>query len=91
MTVTVRIPTALRAYAGHEAKTQVEAKTVGDALSALVARHPALKPHLYEDDGRLRSFVNVFLGDRDVRELGGQDTPVAEGATVLIVPSVAGG
>lgn len=91
MTVTVRIPTALRAYANHEAKTQVPAKTVGDALGALVAKHPALRSHLYEADGKLRSFVNVYLGERDVRELGGSDAAVREGDTLLIVPSVAGG
>ena len=91
MTVTVRIPTALRAYAGHEARTSVPAKTVGEALQGLVAKHPALRTHLYEDDGRLRSFVNVYLGQRDVRELSGHETPVAEGDTILLVPSVAGG
>ncbi|HET6404762.1 MAG TPA: ubiquitin-like small modifier protein 1 [Candidatus Thermoplasmatota archaeon] len=91
MTVTVRIPTALRQYAGSESRTAVDAKTVGDALAALVARHPALKPHLYEESGRLRSFVNVYLGERDVRELGGQDAPVREGDTLILVPSVAGG
>ena len=91
MTVTVRIPTALRAYASQEARTQVEAKTVGDALGALVGRHPALRPHLYEEDGRLRSFVNVYLGERDVRELQGQATPVGAGDTLILVPSVAGG
>ena len=91
MTVTVRIPTALRAYAGQDAKTPVDAATVGEALQALVSRHPALRTHLYEQDGRLRSFVNVYVGDRDVRELQGQDTPVREGDTLLIVPSVAGG
>lgn len=91
VSVNVRIPTALRSYAGHEAKTQVQAKTVGEALQALVARHPALRPHLYEDDGRLRSFVNVYLGERDIRELSGLDTSVAEGDALVIVPSVAGG
>lgn len=91
MPVTVRIPTALRQYAGQEARTPVEAKSVADALAALVARHPALRTHLFEDAGRLRSFVNVFLGERDVRELEGLDTPVRDGDTLLIVPSVAGG
>lgn len=91
MPVTVRIPTALRSYAANESKTQVDAKTVGDALHALVERHPALKPHLYENDGQLRSFVNVYLGEQDVRELGGQAAPVSDGQTLLIVPSVAGG
>lgn len=91
MSVTVRIPTALRAYAGNEARTQVEGHTVSEALDALIAKHPALKPHLYEDDGKLRSFVNVYLGQQDVRELQGARTPVASGDTLLIVPSVAGG
>jgi adenylyltransferase/sulfurtransferase len=91
MSVTVCIPTALRQYAGQEARTLVEAKTVGDALQALIMRHPALKTHLFEEGGRLRSFVNVYVGERDVRELGGTDAPVREGDTVLIVPSVAGG
>lgn len=56
-----------------------------------MSRHPALKPHLYDDEGRLRSFVNVFLGERDIRELQGARTPLLEGETLLIVPSVAGG
>ena len=89
--VTVRIPTALRAYADQQARTEVEAKTVGDALHGLVDRHPALKAHLYDERGQLRSFVNVYLGLKDVRELAGQDTPVSAGDTLIIVPAVAGG
>jgi adenylyltransferase/sulfurtransferase len=69
----------------------VHAKTVGEALQSLVAATPALRPHLYADDGSLRGFVNVFLGDRDVRTLGGLDAALADGATLVIVPSVAGG
>lgn len=88
---TIRIPTALRAYASNEAKTQVEAKSVGEALDALVQKHPSLKTHLYDEDGQLRSFVNVYLGERDVRELQGPGTPVEAADTLLIVPSVAGG
>lgn len=91
MVVTVRIPTALRTYAGQNARVEVQAKTAGEALSALVSQHPALEKHLYEDDGQLRSFVNVFKGDTDVRQLGGMDAPVGEGDVLLIVPSVAGG
>ena len=91
MPVTVRLPTALRGFAGNEAKVPVEAPTVGAALDALVQRHPALKKHLYEDAGGLRSFVNVYVGERDVRELDGLRTGVKDGDTVLIVPSVAGG
>lgn len=91
MSVTVRIPTALRQYAAQESRAAVDARTVHDALAALVARHPALQPHLYDEAGRLRSYVNVYLGERDVRELQGGATPVAPGDTLLIVPSVAGG
>lgn len=91
MPVTVRLPTALRSFAGNEAKVPVEAPTVGAALDAVVAKHPALKKHLYEDDGKLRSFVNVYVGERDVRELDGMGTSVKDGDTLLIVPSVAGG
>jgi molybdopterin converting factor small subunit len=91
MAVTVRIPTALRAYAGQNARIDVPAKTAGEALEALVGQHPDLRKHLYEDSGALRSFVNLYLGDQDVRNLEGLDTPVPDGATLLIVPSVAGG
>lgn len=91
MAVIVRIPTALRAYAGQNARVEVEAATAGEALQRLVDTHPDLKKHLYEEDGQLRSFVNVYKGDQDVRQLDGLQTPVASGETLLIVPSVAGG
>lgn len=91
MPVTVRIPTALRAYAGQNARVEVDAATAGEALDALVGAHPDLRKHLYEDGGQLRSFVNVFKGDQDVRQLQGLETPVGAGDTLLIVPSVAGG
>jgi MoaD family protein len=91
MPVTVRIPTALRAYAGNQARTEVHAKTVSEALEGLVRAHPDLKKHLYEDDGKLRSFVNVFRGDKDVRALDGLATALSDGDIILIVPSVAGG
>jgi len=91
MPVTVRLPTALRAYAGQQARVEVDARTVGEALDALARKHPDLRAHLYEDSGRLRSFVNLFLGDRDVRTLQGPQTPLRDGDTLLVVPSVAGG
>lgn len=91
MAVTVRLPTALRTFAANEAKVPVDAASVGAAIDAVVQKHPALKKHLYEDDGTLRSFVNVYVGEQDVRELDGLGTPVKDGDTILIVPSVAGG
>lgn len=91
MSVTIRIPTPLRAYTDRSAAVEVDGATVGDALAALTARHPDLAQHLRDPQGKLRSFVNVYLGDEDIRFLGGEDTPVAAGAELTIVPSIAGG
>lgn len=91
MAVTITIPTALREYAGGNAQVNLEAQTVGMALRGLVERHPGLGKHLFGDDGRLRSFVNVYVGDEDIRFLQGEDTPLPDGATVSIIPAIAGG
>lgn len=91
MSIQIRIPTPLRAYVGGAKEVSGEAGSVSDALTALVAAHPDLKKHLFTDDGKVRSFVNVYLGDEDVRYLQGMDTVVTDGATISIVPSVAGG
>lgn len=88
---TIRIPTPLRPYAGGSTEVAVAGQTVGAALSDLTARHPDLRKHLYTDGGELRAFVNVFLGQEDVRHLQGESTPVEEGDQLRIVPSVAGG
>lgn len=91
MPITIRIPTPLRGYVGGVKEVAGQPGTVGEVLQALVAQHPDLRKHLYSEDGRLRSFVNVYLGDEDVRYLKGAETPVFDGATLSIVPSVAGG
>jgi MoaD family protein len=91
MAVKVIIPTPLRAYAGKQESVEVQAKTVGEALSALTSKHAELKKHLFTDDGRLRSFVNVYVNDEDVRYLQRDQTSVREGDTISIVPSIAGG
>jgi adenylyltransferase/sulfurtransferase len=90
-TVSIRIPTPLRRYVGGEAVVEASGATVGAALRALAERHDELKANLYTDDGTLRAFVNVYLGDEDIRYLDGPDTPVADGDTLAIVPSIAGG
>ena len=87
----IMIPTPLRQYADKKDAVEVKAGTVGEALSGLTARHPELRKHLYTDDGRLRAFVNVYLNDEDIRYLGKEQTPVNEGDTLSIVPSIAGG
>ena len=91
MSVKVIIPTPLRAYAGKQASVELQAVTVGEALSALTSKFADLKKHLYSDDGRLRSFVNVYVNDEDVRYLQKDQTRLSEGDTVSIVPSIAGG
>ncbi len=89
--VTLYIPTPLRPYTEGRETVQVEASTVGEALRALAERYPRLQPHLFTEEGRLRSFVNVYLGEEDVRHLQGEATPVREADELFIIPSVAGG
>jgi MoaD family protein len=91
MPIKVLIPTPLRPYAGKQSVVEVTAQTVGEALSDLVARHPELRRHLFSEEGKLRSFVNIYLNDEDIRYLGKDATPVKETDTVSIIPSVAGG
>lgn len=91
MAVKVMIPTPLRAYAGKKESVEVSATTVGAALKALTDQHADLKRHLYSDDGKLRTFVNVYVNDEDIRYAQKDQTPVKDGDTVSIVPSIAGG
>jgi molybdopterin converting factor small subunit len=91
MAVKVMIPTPLRPYAGRQASVSVEAQTVGEALDALTGQFAELRRHLYADGGRLRSFVNVYLNQEDVRNLQKDQTLLRDGDTISIVPSIAGG
>lgn len=91
MAVTIVIPTPLRQFAGGQSEIEVEAATAGEALEKLTAAHADLKKHLYNDGGNLRNFVNVYVGDEDIRDLEGLETEVENGGEILIVPSIAGG
>ncbi|MGQ9879989.1 MAG: molybdopterin-synthase adenylyltransferase MoeB [Armatimonadota bacterium] len=91
MAITILIPSALQSYAGNQSEVQVQASSVGEALQALVEAYPDLRRHLYNEQGKLRSFVNVYLGEEDTRYLQGLDTPLRDGDTLMIVPSIAGG
>jgi sulfur-carrier protein adenylyltransferase/sulfurtransferase len=91
MPVTVVIPTPLRQFAGGNSEIEIEAATAGEALEKLTAEHTDLKKHLYNDGGNLRNFVNVYVGDEDIRDLEGLQTEVKSGGEILIVPSIAGG
>ena len=91
MSVKVRIPTQLRPLAGGVGEVEVEGGTVGDALKALDVAHPGFGERLFDEGGNLRRFVNVFMGEEDLRFLSGLGTPVPPGAVVSVVPAVAGG
>lgn len=88
---TIHIPTPLRQYVGKEHTVNVKGTTVGEAMNALVALYPDVRRHLYTEDGKLRSFVNLYVNDEDIRYLQKEDTAVKEGDNISIVPSIAGG
>lgn len=91
MAVKVIIPTPLRAYAAKQESVDLPARTVGEALDALTAQFADLRRHLFADNGRLRSFVNVYVNDEDIRFLEKERTPLKDGDTISIIPSIAGG
>lgn len=89
--VTIRIPTPLRSFTGGADEVAVDGGSVAEALGNLVARHEGLARHLFNAQGGLRNFVNIYVDDQHIRALGGLDAPVGRGAVVHIVPAVAGG
>jgi molybdopterin converting factor small subunit len=91
MVVKVIIPTPLRVYAAKKDSAEVSAQTVGEALGGLTTQYTELRKHLFTEDGKLRSFVNVYLNDEDIRYMAREATPVKDGDVVSIVPSIAGG
>lgn len=91
MSVTIRIPPALRQLVGGRSDVAVEAGTVGEALEQLTLAHPDVKKHLFTDTHTLRNFVNVYVNEEDIRYHSGIDTPVANDTSISIIPSIAGG
>ena len=91
MPITVAIPTALRQFAGGTSRIEVEATTAGQALERLTSQYSELRRHLFDDKDTLRSFVNIYVNDEDIHHQSGQATPVKDGDTLMIVPSIAGG
>src|SRR5438309_3276200 len=87
----ILIPTPLRPYTDKQDAVDVAGATVGELLADLTRKHSGLKTHLYNDQGKLRSFVNVYVNDEDIRYLQKEQTPVKSEDTVSIIPSVAGG
>ncbi|HKS43432.1 MAG TPA: ThiF family adenylyltransferase, partial [Blastocatellia bacterium] len=91
MAVNILIPTALRSFTGGKDTVSVEGGTVGDALSLLIEKHADLKKHLYNEEGQLRHFVNIYVNDEDIRYMEKGATPIKDGDVLSIVPSIAGG
>jgi adenylyltransferase/sulfurtransferase len=87
----VLIPTPLRQFAAKNESVEVSGSTVGEVLTALTSQFGDLRKQLFNDEGKLRSFVNVYLNDEDIRYLSKDKTEVKDGDTLSIVPSIAGG
>src|SRR5271169_4997824 len=91
MPVKVIIPTPLRQYAEKKESMEVQSKTVAEALGAITSQYSDLRKHLYNDEGKLGRFVNIYVGDEDIRFLQKEQTPLKENDVISIVPSIAGG
>jgi adenylyltransferase/sulfurtransferase len=87
----ILIPTPLRQFTGGADSVDFSGASVAEVLGALVSAHPDLKKNLYNDEGKLRSFVNIYVNDEDIRYLSKDATPVSDGDTISIIPSIAGG
>ena len=91
MAVTVLIPTTLRAYTDRKSEIDFDGATVGEVLGKLVAAYPDSKKSLFDEDGKPRSFVNVFLGETNIKNLNGLDSATKGGDTIMLIPAIAGG
>ena len=91
MSVQVRIPTILRSYTGGAAEVTAAEGTLREVIEGLDAAYPGLGGRILDEDGKLRRFVNVYVGEEDVRSADGLDTPVPAGTQVSVIPAVAGG
>jgi adenylyltransferase/sulfurtransferase len=87
----MRIPSPLRTYANGQSEVVVSGRTAGEAMNDLTEQYPALRPHLFNGDGQLRPFVNLFLNEENIRDLQGPDTPIEESDNLILIPSIAGG
>ena len=91
MATKILIPTPLRPYTDKKDAVEAEGATVGDLLTDLTTKHAGLKAHLYNEQGKLRSFVNIYVNDEDIRYLQKEATALKDGDNISIVPSIAGG
>lgn len=87
----LRIPTPLRSYTGGQSEVPVQGSTVAEAMQDLIVKFPSLQPHLYNGQGTLRPFVNLFIGENNIKDLHGLETPLKADDRLLLIPSIAGG
>jgi adenylyltransferase/sulfurtransferase len=90
MAIIIQIPTALRSFTERKSEVEVDGKTAGEAINALAEKYPDIRRHLYQGQ-ELRSFINVFIGETNIKKLGGLDAAVPDGGTIMLVPAIAGG
>jgi sulfur-carrier protein len=88
---TIRIPTPMRPYVNGEQVVTVKGQNAAEAVESLLMQFPALRPHLTNGRGELRPFVNFFIGENNIRELQGLETPLGEADQLILIPSIAGG
>jgi molybdopterin converting factor small subunit len=88
---TLRIPTPLRSYTNGQSDVTVGGENISEALADLMDQFPAIKPHLFNESGELRPFVNLFIGENNIKDLQGVNTPVQDGEKIMLIPSIAGG
>jgi molybdopterin converting factor small subunit len=87
----LRIPTPLRSYTSGKSEIDVSGANISEALTDLTNQFPPIKPHLFNDSGELRPFVNLFVGENNIKDLQGVNTPIKDGDKLVLIPSIAGG
>lgn len=87
----LRIPTPLRVYTDGQSEVTVNGSNISEALTDLTTQYPAIKPHLFNEGGELRPFVNIFVGENNIKDLQGVSTAIGDGEKLMLIPSIAGG
>jgi len=89
--IKVRIPTPLRPMTGGKSEVEIAGATVSEIIENLGSAHPGIKERLYDEQGEVRRFINIYVNEEDIRFLTGKDTPLKDGDEVSIIPAIAGG
>jgi molybdopterin converting factor small subunit len=87
----LRIPTPLRSYTNGQSEVNVSGSNIAEVLADLTNQFPTIKPHIFHEDGALRPFVNLFVGENNIKDLQGVDTQIKDGERIMLIPSIAGG